>query len=766
MRRVEFICLILSAFTAMIAVSCSNTKFLVGDQMLYTGRKTTVICDSGKFSDRNALQIIESVTAYKPNNAIGNKRLLLPVGLWVYNYKKPAENKKPRWMYRTFAKEPVLITNVDPESRSQKLESELFNAGYFHSSVWMAIDTSKKNSRKAGITYFIRPGKPSRYDQISFAPPADEVDSIISNYRDKISIKPDDIFDLGKMKLETRKITGLVQGQGYFYFSPASLKWNADTTLKPYRIDLMISRTPDIIPNALKKYFIGNVTVHVTSSADSVDLRQPVDTVFYDGVSIISRGRPFKPEVISRSVYFRKGDVYSLSGNQQTLSHLNSYGVFKFINIQYTPDQDTLVSRLDMLIELTPMKDISLDLEGNVVTESTGFAGPGFSATVAHLNIANGANKLQVKLLGGFEWQWGTSSSSTLGTFSYNIGLSSSLTFPRFVVPFKLGKMDHFKFPQTSVTLGFQFMNKIQYYRMRSLNVSLNYKWKSTDRITHLFYPIYINSIDLLNTTPEFDSILAENPYIRKSFEEQFIAGIKYDFIFDNNITKQTNGFYLQASIGTSGNLLDMIKKTTAGSEQRPYTVAGSVYSQFVKLSTDIRYYRNFRDNSFVIRLYSGIGYSYTNSVVMPYVEQYSSGGSNSLRAFIARSVGPGSLPPDPSSDIVDQTGDIKFEANLEYRFKMTKVINGALFVDAGNIWLLNPDESRPGAEFHFKTFADQIAVGTGIGLRFDFSFFILRTDFGFPVRMAYSTDGSNWIGGTKDFFNHSVFNLAIGYPF
>jgi outer membrane protein insertion porin family len=766
MIRGRLIYLILFAFTGMIAVSCSNTKFLTGDQMLYTGKKTAIIADSGKFSDRNTIQIIESVTAFRPNNAIGNKRVLPPVGLWVYFHKKPAENKKPRWMYRTFAKEPVLITNVDPYSRSQKLESELFNAGYFHSKVWLTIDTGKRNNRKAGITYFVRPGKPYRYNQISFLPPADEVDSIITNYKDRLSIKPDDIFDLGKVKLETRKITGLVQGKGYFYFNPSNMKWSADTTLKPYRIDLLIGRNADILPNAVKKYFIGNITVHISSSADTVDLQRKEETIIYDGISIVSRGRIFKPDVVSRSIYFRKGDVYSLSGHQQTLTHLNSYGVFKFVNIQYTPDPDTLVNRLNMLIELTPMKNISLDLEGNVVTESTGFAGPGFSATVAHLNVANGANKLQVKLIGGFEWQMGTSSSSTLGTFSYNVGVSSSMTFPKFIVPFRMDTKGRFKFPQTSVTLGFQFMNKIQYYRMRSLNISLNYKWRSTEKISHVLYPVYLNSIDLLNTTPEFDSILAENPYIRKSFEEQFIAGLKYDFIFDNNITKQTNGYYLQVSLGASGNLLDLIKKATANGAERPYSVNGSVYSQFVKISTDIRYYRNFRDNSFVIRLYSGIGYSYTNSVVMPYVEQYSSGGSNSIRAFIARSVGPGSLPPDPTSDIIDQTGDIKLEANLECRFKMTKVINGALFIDAGNIWLLNPDESRPGAEFHFKTFADQIAVGTGVGLRFDFSFFILRTDFGFPVRMAYPTDGSNWIGSSKDFFDHGIFNLAIGYPF
>ncbi len=211
---------------------------------------------------------------------------------------------------------------------------------------------------------------------------------------------------------------------------------------------------------------------------------------------------------------------------------------------------------------------------------------------------------------------------------------------------------------------------------------------------------------------------------------------------------------------------LTCLKWLLPNDAERPYSVVGSVYSQFMKLSTDIRYYRNFHNMSIVFRLYSGIGFPYSNSVVMPYVEQFYSGGSNSIRAFIARSLGPGNLELPESSDIIDQTGDIKLEANLEFRFKISKVLHGAVFLDAGNVWLLNPDETRPGAEFNFSTFADQLAVGTGIGLRFDFNFFILRTDFGFPLRTPYKTNGSNWLESTSKSWHDMVFNLAIGYPF
>jgi len=156
--------------------------------------------------------------------------------------------------------------------------------------------------------------------------------------------------------------------------------------------------------------------------------------------------------------------------------------------------------------------------------------------------------------------------------------------------------------------------------------------------------------------------------------------------------------------------------------------------------------------------------------VVMPYVEQFYSGGSNSVRAFVARSLGPGAVAPsediDPDSLIIDQTGDIKLEGNLEFRFRMSKVIHGALFIDAGNVWMLNPDEARPDAQFQFNKFIDQLAVGTGFGLRFDFNFFILRTDVGFPIRRPYETDGSNWLRDKSEIWKNGVLNLAIGYPF
>ena len=757
---------LMSAALIMIFSSCSNTKFLADSQLLYTGRSTVVISDSGKFRDRDAFSKIESVTAYQPNNAIGNIRMLPPVGLWIYNYMRPEENKKPGWLYKTFSKEPVLTSVIEPDIRSKKLESELFGVGYFHSTVWFAVDTSKRNPRKAKIKYFIEPGIPFRYDEISFMNPDNEVDSLIYSTKYDLQLKRDDKFNIEILQSEGKRITSKVQEKGYFYFNPDNLSWTADTNKIPNKIDLRIGRKEVMTENSDRKFTIRNIYVNITGDTDSLMIKQTEDTTFFDGIKIISKGELIKPEVISRSIYFRTGDIYAATKHQQTLKHLNSYGVFKFINLQFIPLPDSAITQMDMLLDLTLMKSISLDLETNIVTKSTGFAGPGLEAKLANGNVKKAANRLQLKLNGGFEWQISNKSKSSLGTTSYNLGSSLSLIFPLMLKPPGMFNQRSFTLAQTSITAGFEFLNKIQYYRMSSSNIGFGYQWKKSDKITHILYPLFFNSVTLLRTTPEFDSILNDNPYIRKSFEEQFIAGMKYNFIYDNNLKRQPLGYYFQGEISSSGNLIDLFNRISGSDMERPYSIAGVVYSQFMKLSTDFRLYRNFQDKSLVFRLYSGLGLPYGNSVVMPYVEQFYSGGSNSIRAFTARSVGPGGLKPDETSDIIDQAGDIKLEGNVEYRFKITKVLHGALFVDAGNIWLLNPDENRPGAEFRFSNFTDQLYVGTGIGLRFDFNFFILRTDFGFPLRTGYPLNDSNWVIKYRDVVGGTVFNLAIGYPF
>jgi outer membrane protein assembly factor BamA len=259
--------------------------------------------------------------------------------------------------------------------------------------------------------------------------------------------------------------------------------------------------------------------------------------------------------------------------------------------------------------------------------------------------------------------------------------------------------------------------------------------------------------------------VVNDNIYIRKSFEEQFIIGMRYGFTYDNTYNIRPNNIFWQAGVNTSGNLVDLLNGGGGGVNASPDKLLNNIYSQFIKLTSDLRYYRNGRNQSLVLRLYAGLGFPYRNSTVLPYVEQFFSGGAYSIRGFTARYLGPGSYYEEKSG-YIDQSGDIKLEGNMEYRFGLSKIVKGALFLETGNIWLINEDENRPGAKFGFDRFYRELAVGTGVGLRFDFSFFVLRTDFGFPLRNPYMTEGKNWLFGTGDIWSGMLFYLAIGYPF
>jgi len=719
---------------ALLLNACSNTKFLTGDQMLYSGRKKiNIITSEKKKVVKPAEEIATEVTFIEPNNSLVGKRILPPVGLWYYNYKKPEEGKKGGFFYRKLNEEPVLITNVNPEQRCLKIESDLFGNGFFNSNARYTLDTARNDMRKAKISYFVEVDQPYLINEILNQPARDSIDTLINRFTGSLNLKTGDIFNIETIKNEKRKLASMLVEEGYYFFSPENIEIIADTTDAPFSINLLIRKSTQIEPYICRKYTINRVEVHLKENPDmmSVNLH---DTVVYDGVYITGRTGYLKPQTICRSILFRDGDLYSETKHKRTIPLLNNYGVFEFVRMQF-----------------------------QVTDKSSGFAGPISEVTLAHANISKGANRLQLKAFGGFEWQWGKGDEDDLGSNSYNAGISSSFVFPRMMVPFKKIRENKTLIAKSAGSLGFEFVNNVRYYRMNSINMGFGYQWKQKQKIAHDLLPLRVNIVSLLETTLEFDSIVDSNPYVKKSFEEQTIIGPKYNFTYDNS-TRNRNGFFFQGEISTSGNFIDLINQI--GSKERPYTILGGVYSQFVKTSVDFRYYTKTTKEGWVVRLYAGTGVSYGNSSVMPYVEQYFSGGSNSLRGFTARSLGPGSYKPEEYNGIVDQTGDIKLEMNTEYRLPLSEIMYGALFFEAGNVWLLNPDENRPGAQFKFNTFANQLAIGTGVGLRFDFDFFVLRTDFGFPLRYPYDDGEGNWVSDAGEMFSKFKLNLAIGFPF
>jgi outer membrane protein assembly factor BamA len=743
---------------------CSNTKFLTGDQLLYTGRKKIEILDPKKVGKTSQVKIqVSSITSHKVNNSIFGRRILPPIGLWVHNYWGKSQKRKLwNWLYKSLEASPVLVSDVNPELRAKKIENDLFDLGYFHTKAWSVIDSSKKNPRKAKISYFVELSPPFHYNQVIVDTLHDHLDTLISKDKFIKQIKPGSQFNLTNLKTSRDDLSKRLQDSGYFYLIPEFIELKADTLNEPNKIDLIVGKRQKLPKAAISRYSINNIIFKNTQGADTSS-----ETTNYGPISIISPHGILKPEVLVNSLFFHPGDIYSYSTYQKTLNRLNNLGVFKSVSISYEQGADSLSNTLNARINTAMADNIRLDIEGNLTSKSSGYFGPLFSIGVSHGNALRGAERLKVGLTGGFDWQWGAKKENQLGSYSYEFGINSALTLPRLVLPLRKNKVSSMIIQRTTLNGDLSILNRTAYYKMFSARTNINYQWGKNQIIQHSFYPIYLNSVNLLATTPEFDSVVNENIYIKKSFEEQFILGSKYDFSFNNTLKVKPFNFLFQAGISTSGNLIDLFASAGKNPSERPYKFLNNVYSQYVKITTDFRIYRNGFNKSLVYRLYAGIGIPYANSTSLPYVEQFFSGGAYSIRGFTARYVGPGSFYTSDQSGYIDQSGDIKLETNLEYRFTMSKMLKGALFIDAGNIWLMNDDPGRPGAKFNVDTFYKELAVGTGVGLRFDFGFFVMRTDYGFPIRTPYlQENGSNWLFGTSNILSKGIFYLAIGYPF
>jgi outer membrane protein assembly factor BamA len=404
--------------------------------------------------------------------------------------------------------------------------------------------------------------------------------------------------------------------------------------------------------------------------------------------------------------------------------------------------------------------------------------GPVFESSFRNRNFFGGAELLTLTSELGFETPLGGGQS---GGNSYEAGARAELELPKFAAPFKLENVSSSFVPKTRIVLGLHLQDRIQYYQLFSVDASFGYNWRESIATEHSLNPLAIAVAHLANTTPKFDDLLNINPLLRKSFEEQFIIGQTYTFTYNDQLVKERkNHLYFKGSVDLSGNLLSLVQSLFLpykAAPESPYRIFGTPYSQYYKFDIDVRQYYNTIDqtSSLASRFIAGIGIPYGNSTTLPYVKQFYAGGSNSVRAFAARGLGPGSYKiPDSSASriFIDQTGDIKLEANTEYRFPITGILKGAVFLDAGNIWLLKEDPNRPGSAFNSGTFLNEIAVGTGFGVRLDLSFFILRFDLAFPLRVPSLPVSDRWVINKINFGdpswrkNNLALNVAIGYPY
>lgn len=748
---------------AAFAMGCSNTAYLAQGEKLYTGADV-MIEEKGGIPDKGELETqLDQLAKPKPNSKLLG---LFRFKLWMYNI---------GFFKESLGEPPVLLQSVAPDRVTARMRSFLENKGYFWTDVTYTV---REQASTGDIQYNVAVHSPYRINGVKVADGDTLLVEAIRSTMGETILTAGDQYDLAKLKQERERIDAALKEKGYFYFSPDFIVFQADSTAGNKTVDLSLQIKRDIPVKATRVYTIGNIYIFsgYSLNRDSVTAFAG-DTLSTGGCFYIDLDNKFSPDAIVRSVFFRKGDLYSRNNHDLTLNRLMNLGVFKFLNIRFVDADSAGIPRLEPHIYLTPLPTKNVRFELNGVSKSNNLAGPVLTSSFRNKNLFGGAELFTLSLQAGYETPSG---GGQPGGNSYEISTRGELDLPKFFAPFRIDYRSSLFVPKTRLVLGLSQLNRIQYYQLFSVDASFGYNWKGSISTEHNFSPLSITFAHLTNATQKFDDLLSTNPLLRKSFENQFIIGQTYSFTYNDQLKEDhQNHLYFKGSIDLSGNLLQLVQsvflKRTA-TPDAPYQLLGTTYSQYYKFDIDVRKYFNTigHTSSIAGRLIAGIGIAYGNSSTLPYVKQFHIGGSNSVRAFSARGLGPGSyaIPDSVARSFLDQSGDIKLEANTEYRFPIVSILKGALFVDAGNIWLLREDPDRPGGKFSSSRFLDEMAVGTGFGLRLDLSFFILRFDLAFPLRVPSMPSGERWVISKIDFGSPSwrrsnlMLNVAIGYPY
>ena len=760
---------LLLAAAALLA-ACSTTRRLGAGEVLYTGvKKIRIEPDSGVVLSSAVESAVKEPLSVAPNNPLYSPylRTPLPIGLWAWNYfYTPKEKGFKYWFYKRLAKQPVLISKVQPELRTRVAEQVLENYGYFGSRASDSL-LHRKHGRKAKVNYTLRIAPPFRYSEITYPAVEGGLKPLIDSLHATSLLRTGAQYNLDTLTLERQRIARLLRNRGYYYFRPEYLEYLADTTISPQRVAVRLNLKPNTPEVALKPYRVGDITVRLTNIRPG-----PADTLRLRNATVIAQ-RPMKirPGVLARALALEPGQLFTVDAQSRTQTSLNKLGIFRSVNLGVTPlDSLRGADTLDVTLDAQFDYPLEAALETDVTTKSNSFIGPGITFKVSNNNLFRGGEVLALKLNGSYEWQTGNRNSGGRSSRlnSYELGLNANLNIPRLLLPHSMTR--RMRYPgSTSFQLGVDLMNRPSFFRLIAFSGSAGYNFQTSPYSRHALTVFKLTYNKLLHTTESFDQTMDENPAIAMSFRNQFVPSIGYTYTFDKSYGATGNRrLYWQNSVTSAGNLLSGILR--AFGERQPQHLFGNRFSQFAKEVSELKFYHRIgrRNNWLATRLLVGVGYAYGNSEVMPYSEQFYIGGANSIRAFTVRSLGPGSYRPprDDRNGYLDQTGDFKLEANVEYRFGLLGKLGGAVFLDAGNIWLLKNDPKRPGAELKWKGFLNEIALGTGFGLRYDISVLVIRADLGIGLHTPYPNPDKKGYYNISSFKDGLGFHLAIGYPF
>lgn len=741
--------------------SCNVMKYVPEDEKLYTGAKVEVNTYDGACGADDLAGDVRKAVGPRPNSKVFGMR----IGLWAhYKVANGDSGFFPSFINDKFGEEPVYLSDVDVALMEDVIKNRSINNGYFYPNVSSQV---QEKERTASVDYTLNATYPYLLETYEFIPDSSRLDPLVEEAFGITEMQKGSRFDTELLKQERQRIDTYLKNRGFYNFNPDFFIFTSDTNQYKQRLfDLYLSvkkATPD---KSRMRYRIRNIYVYPDYSADA-EKQAFGDTIEEQGIYFIQNKVKFKPKYLREYITFEPGELYDKSENDRTTSRLSGLKYYQFAGVRYretdTADADSM-GLLDASILLTPGKVQDIRLELQAVTKSTNFAGPELIGSYRHKNLFNGGEVFN--LSGAVSYEKQLSSTQTGNLTSFQFKLTSSISFPRFLWPWKLDFTDNYSVPRTRIAASYTLQDRSQYYLLHSTNFSYGYNWNSNKLTYWEVNPVSLTYTQVSQKSDAFQEILNNNPFLKRSFDDQFIPGLTGTLQYNElGANDEPNQFFTSFGLDAAGNLLGAVD----GLSGRQKTILGLPYAQYVRGDVDFRYYLvTGEESKWTSRIFAGVGYPYGNSTSLPYIKQYFAGGPSSIRAFRVRSVGPGSYePPDTDTRLsfFDQAGDIRLEFNTEYRFPLYSLLEGAVFFDAGNVWLWNRNPALPGGQFS-SNWSDELAAGGGLGLRLDISVLVIRLDVAHPLRYPYSQEGSSnkWVNSFN--FGDLVWNFAIGYPF
>jgi len=782
---------------------CNPTKRLSKDEYLLKKNKFNFIEKPKVDMDE-----LRSVVRQDPNRKLLGSRFYL----WAYNVPNPdkfesknkkrtkklkkknlkraKKGKKPKelnpygsWWQKTVGEPPIVFDSAQITKSAEQLKTFLIKHGYFNAKISSEVKTNDDKKMKT-VVFTINPKTPYTIDSLTFNIPDTYLNSLIQESRlVGKTVNVGDRFDIDRLDAERKKLTDYFRNRGYFDFHKELIYFDVDSSLNHHAIHLELGIIPRKVPyegnpdslitRPYKRYRINEIEI-----IDRPFLRDQNiiirDTIEVRNYTIIDQDQlNVKPKTIAQNIIFDEDEHYELDRVTRTYRRLSTLEVVRAASIDFEPVSEDLDNRLlNVKIGLSPAakQNISLEWDG---TNQGGFLGISGALGYRNRNIFGGAEVLSMEISGGLEAQQLLTESGAnadvgqgLAFNTLEVGPQLSLTFPRFLLPISPDKFAKSTNPRTTLITNLSYQRRPDYERTRSFG-SILYRWNESATKEWQISPIELSLIKI-DRSSTFDERLTEinDPFLTNSFQDHFIQSTRVSYIL--NTQRQDNAkrnlYFYRAEIESAGSILRGLYNLSSAqlNENGGYEALGIQFAQYAKTLHDFRYYHIPNEKmSTAYRVSAGVGLPLENLDVLPFEKSFFAGGANGIRAWQARTLGPGSFR-DPEQNF-DKIGDILIEGNFEYRFDITNVLEGALFVDAGNIWIIGDQTERPGATFEFDRFLGEIAVGAGAGTRFNFDFFLIRLDLGLQIRDPSLDPGERWVFQPKDQYNAYVDDLNVG---